>query len=64
MTTTREQSSITAAAVPDKLLTASGRRLATGPRTTVEQFRREQADRAIARIEECFRRGLAIPDLR
>ena len=31
---------------------------------TVEQFRRAQADKAHARIEECYRRGLAIPDVR
>ena len=34
------------------------------PRRTVEEFRRGQADKAIARIEECYRRGLAIPDIR
>ena len=31
---------------------------------TVAEFRRAQADKAHARIEECYRRGLAIPDVR
>jgi len=32
--------------------------------SVIDAFRRQSADRAIARIEECYRRGLAIPDLR
>jgi hypothetical protein len=42
-------------------LTASA---APARRTSIEQYRRQQADRAIARIEECYRRGLAIPQVR
>lgn len=33
-------------------------------RTGIDAFRRSQADQAIARIEEAYRRGLAIPDIR
>jgi len=29
----------------------------------IDAFRREMADKAIARIEECYRRGLAIPQV-
>jgi len=38
--------------------------LGARPRQTSAQYRRQQADRAIARIEECYRRGLAIPQVR
>ena len=31
---------------------------------TIQQYRRAQADQAIARIEECYRRGLVIPRVR
>jgi hypothetical protein len=41
-------------------LTAS----ATKPANPIEEFRRQQADRAIAKIEERYRRGLSIPDVR
>jgi hypothetical protein len=30
----------------------------------VDEFRRQQAAQAIARIRDCYRRGLAIPDVR
>jgi hypothetical protein len=30
----------------------------------IDEFRRHQAARAIARIHDCYRRGLAIPDVR
>src|SRR5215213_4399165 len=47
-----------------RTLTASGAtgRVYRGP--TVAEFRRAQANKAHARIEECYRRGLAIPDVR
>ena len=38
-------------------------RTATGS-GSVEDYRRQTADRAIARIEDAYRRGLVIPDLR
>ncbi len=45
--------------VAARTLTASGR-----PADRIDQFRRQQADKAIARIEECYRHGLAIPEVR
>ena len=46
-----------------RTLTASGSPLPQR-RLTIDEYRRAQADRAIAKIEERYRRGLSIPDVR
>jgi hypothetical protein len=34
------------------------------PRQSIDEYRRKKADRAIAHIEDRYRRGLSIPDVR
>lgn len=53
-----------------KALTASGRpfiltptRATPSARVSIDTYRREKADRAIAYIEKCYREKRAIPDL-
>ena len=46
-----------------RTLAASGKPLERQS-LTVDEYRRSKADRAIARIEERYRRGLTIPDVR
>jgi hypothetical protein len=45
-----------------RTLAASGKRPSRRP--TIDEFRRSQADKAIALIEDRYRRGLSIPDVR
>lgn len=58
-TTTREQRRD-----GPRSLAASGRKPPRFDPGWADRLRREQADRAIARIEDAYRRGLRIPDVR